>query len=859
MKRTTGIEEAEDPQSESDIPWPGTFVEVRRGLNVTTGIIVGNALIENRTYAITLTLTGDVISHNVSDIFFEIPRMVSRDLALRAGIHTEPNTRTEANARVGILKQLRDIERQVVNALVTIGSYNVDVYPLVTARDPEEWSSVTLSQATKLITNQRNSSFPYLLATHRHLMKRTSEFVPHISLHRSMQTFGVRPQSHVKKLCAVRDMIHQSSPAVDRFAEKARRIIATNKQRMVESWNEPPTQTFATDVDYTAEDRLIADVLQHALRRMREVSIDPYSLVVTTVLKKIDAAIPHVDLNILHRILVDLGHLAPWDDLVSRRQELALDQRADEESSKVIAQNNVMKRNLAKTASAQSDTPLGPEDFYPRDLAEHIRHDFGDLPVYVVDDAGAEELDDGLSIEPIPSQPGAVWIHVHIADPTSIIPPTHVFAQQARQMGFSAYFTHRTWPMLPTSLVHTKLSLGASSKLGEPEPVLTFSFKLDPTGNLAGYKVRAGLVRNITTLDYDSMDKLLGLTKEGLINRPFDRHNSVPAVHAPTLDSKHLENLRIMTDSISRHRLRNMETSGSFTSALAKAKTSISPKPLVGTSLHNPHPFHFRGFPHLTYEVASQDIYCSGARMVVSECMKLACRVASRWTLDNGVPMLRRASRAPICLGDPHAVEKLLEIRDADGFVDFYAVRSANLFVPPVEHTLEPAMHWSMGIPTGEGYIRVTSPLRRYNDLVAHWQIKDALLHPGSNSPLFSRAWLTEYAPEISDKERMTKKAENHHFEYWSHVYLKRFMEDPHPTKDRHNPLVPLTAMVSGTRPSDSPFVDSAMGCHIPSLGIFASLSIPAGVQLTVGSPVNVDITQIQTGLRPRVYVNLKQ
>jgi len=110
--------------------------------------------------------------------------------------------------------------------------------------------------------------------------------------------------------------------------------------------------------------------------------------------------------------------------MISHRRELNLDLMPDEESQHVKDQNALVKKSLSLWSSSRSrvkvNAPLGSEYFYPCDPAEHLRHDFGNFPVSVVDDAGAEELDDGLSIEPVPNEPSSAWIHVHIVDPTSV-------------------------------------------------------------------------------------------------------------------------------------------------------------------------------------------------------------------------------------------------------------------------------------------------------------------------------------------------------------------------------------------------------------------------------------------------------
>ncbi|KAL4064367.1 mitochondrial exoribonuclease [Scleroderma citrinum] len=779
--------------------------------------------------------------------------MVPYSLTQRAGVGAMPSNRTETGARVEILKQLRDFEHAVANSYGGIQARNIPLYDLVKSKHPEEWSTVTVPQAAKLVIPQRRDNIAALFAIHKYLMKHVEEFVPQIVSHRSIQTFDVRPQSHLDKLRAVKDMIHYANPAIEAFATKARRIMAENRKQSIESWDEPPTQEVVRDIVYTAEDRLIIEVLHHALRRCGNYTADPYALIITTILKKLEVPADMMDTVALREALVDLGHLAPWEDLVSRRKELNLDQRRDEDSPEVVAQNLIVERHLTRTTVASSTQPLGPEDFYHRDPIEHLRHDFGEMPVYVVDNPDAEELDDGLSVEEVPSEPGSAWIHVHIADPTSLLPPSHVFSQQAYQMGMTCYFTHRTWPMLPKSLVESKLSLGTSFKSREPEPVLTFSFKVDAVGNMVDYDVRAGLILNVKMIDYDSMDYLLGTESPFRPSRPFDLDYQLNYC-TKTLESEHVQNLRLLSDTVLRHRQRNLKFSDAFIAVLPYARTFIPSKPLYSTPLYSLDPHYFRGFPRIKYEVLSQKIQEVGSRMTVAECMKAACRVASRWFLDRDVPMLRRTSKPPVPVGDPRALSEVLEARDPDGFVDFYLTQRANLHIPPVEHTLQPQMHWSMGVPDGEGYVRVTSPLRRYNDLVAHWQIKDALLRPGAR-PLFSKEWLIEYAPQIKAKERIFKEAERTHYDYWTALYLKRFIENPHATMARQDPLMSLTANVVATGFTEQRSNTVQTPCHIPSIGLKAMLALPSAAVLRAGECFDVRIAEISVGLRPKLLV----
>jgi len=75
--------------------------------------------------------------------------------------------------------------------------------------------------------------------------------------------------------------------------------------------------------------------------------------------------------------------------------------------------------------------------------------------------------------------------------------------------------------MLPPSITHGLLSLASLSQEGKLEHIFTFSFKVDGEGNIADYDVKAGLIRHVTRVDYDSVDELLR-TGSIQLSRPFE-------------------------------------------------------------------------------------------------------------------------------------------------------------------------------------------------------------------------------------------------------------------------------------------------------------------------------------------------
>jgi hypothetical protein len=848
----------EDASSASNIE-VGSLVEIRKGSTYAHGIVLGHSYVNGRMWHLSLISSGELVQHVESDVYIEVPRMADRDLALRGGTGVTPADRIETNARVEILKYLREAEKEINKASMIIGRKNTALYPHVRAKHPDEWASVSLSEAAKLVCDYRPESWSTLVATHKYIMGRPIEFVPHMQSQRLALTYDVRPENHVVKLQRVVDMVRKRSPELEAFIEKARGLILSAREKASESWDEPPSRVVVKDVTLSPDDRTILDVLHLALRRTRNTGVDPFSGVVTSILKRIGLhAHKIVDDVCLRQFLIEMGEMAPWEDIVTQRKELNLDLTPDEESRRVRDQDALVKRGLSslRPSRAKAKQPLGPEDFYDRDPVEHLRHDFGSLPVYVIDDVSAEELDDGLSVEPVLHEPGSAWIHVHIADPTAVLPPTHVISEAARRMSSSAYFIHRTWPMLPPSLTHNRLSLCSHSRKGEPEPVLTFSFKLDAEGSIVDYDVKAGLIRNVKRVDYDSVDRLLG--NEGVqFEYPFGAPQTPGVSHVPVLETKDVENMRLIDNLTRRFRQRNRQTLNPFVFSAPIATLVAAAKPIHGApTTPTWNPSYYRGFPDLTYQVYSQKTMERGSRLFVAECMKTASRVASRWFAAKGVPMLRRSARPPIALEDNGDIERLVARMDEDGFVEHTEFLQSKLHVPSVEYVLEPGIHWSMGIPEGEGYVRVTSPLRRYNDLVAHWQIKDALLRPKASTRLFTPGWLTTYATEVRAYEKLWKHSDQSHRMQWTLMYIKRFIEHPNPPSDRIDPLQSLSAYI--TEPGRMrDLLTNQFPCHIPSLGLPATIVTPRTTNIPVGQYVNVRVKDIQIGLKALCILEL--
>ncbi|KAG5646952.1 hypothetical protein DXG03_001675 [Asterophora parasitica] len=833
----------------------GTFVETRRNTIITHGVVLGSMLKARRRRVVILTATGEIWDPVREDIVFNIPDFVSVDLVERCGKRRFTTDRSQINARVEVLKHIRQMDRNIETTYTSVFQKNSKAYEAVRSPDPLKWSETSVTQVAELISP--NPTTLTLLATHKFLMQNALCFVASEG-YATTQTFRVRPKSHVDNIRRIQDWSRLRESPIRPFAAKARKIITSSQKTHIASWEEAPSIHPGAH-DWTDTDREILIFLQRSLRRTRSTQMDPYSLGQSFILKQVQLVQARIDDAEVQNILVDLGVLAPWQDLFALEPSLDLDTEPEATSSRTKAREAVAARGFASRASSTHKGPLGPDDFHPSDPLDSVRHDFGDMPVFVIDEGTAEELDDGVSIERIPSEPGSFWAHIHIADPASIIPPTHMLAKEASIRGVSAYFLHRSWPLFPRSLMKDPqlgLSLGAREE-GLPTPVLTFSVKVDPQGQLADSTVRAGLIRKIHIVTYDEVDIAMGAPN---IPRwyPYGRIRPPKSPLPVTLTKsqiKDLQDLHTVAGQIVLKRQRDGVVH--LGRATVEFHTVIRPPKDISGPVFEP--TTFRGFPALEHSLAQSQDTDSGSRGMVSEMAKLASRAASRFLLEKGVPMIRRWSdpRGFLTYGD---AQELLDLRTPNNYVPYEVGMAKVEALPVAEYTLEPKAHFSLAIPDGEGYCRATSPLRRYIDLVAHWQLHHALL--GSAAPTTSAPFdadqLSKLAVNTHVSERSLQSVERGHMRYWQLMLLKRWAEGTAMGIERHNdPLQNLEAVAIGLPALNSATSKFHVEAYIPLLGLPTSIENLEAWEfdLPLGTKLPVKVQSCQLGVRPQLLV----
>jgi exoribonuclease-2 len=306
---------------------------------------------------------------------------------------------------------------------------------------------------------------------------------------------------------------------------------------------------------------------------------------------------------------------------------------------------------------------------------------------------------------------GREQIWIHIADPTRLVQPEDELDQEARRRSTSLYLPTGMISMFPAELATGPMSLVQ----GQVCPAMSFGVILEENGDIADYTIAASWVKPTYRLTYDDVDEMLEL---GVTAEP--------------------EIAQLAHWGQKRKQWR--QSQGSISISLPEAVIKVTPEEEVEIELLNDSP----------------------ARELVAEMMILTGEVAGRFALEKGIPLPFRSQPQPELPTD----EELLQL--PAGPVRYCAIRGC---MPRSEMSTTPARHAGLGL---EVYTQVTSPIRRYVDLLSHFQIKAYLR--GESCP-FSTEEVQEMAYSAAAAAYEATLVERQTRRYWALEFLRRHGE----------------------------------------------------------------------------------
>jgi hypothetical protein len=682
---------------------------------------------------------------------------------------------------------------------------------------------MTLSQIAKTLLARNDPTWvpsaSALLAVRKALNHNEFRFRSDVRSHRLTNVFAIRPKSDVQNVETVHEWIREyreylavsisDSKDAQRnrtkgacyiadFLNKARRLIARSRKfrdpnygsvgpsstrlpannessNLQVTWGEPFTSTDKQIINF-----LQAWVLTGQFTAMAGLHAACASLISATECYSADiykaTGIEDRSLGSMKAatgllFLQEIGVLSPHENRAIYDEQLMLPTVR-------------LSRNLELLNTKAELTRRNP-DF--RDSMADLRRDWGSTTVFCIDDAGALEIDDGVSIERISGFENEFWVHVHVANPTAFFDKTHTLSGLAAHMTETVYTPERSFPMLPSWATQGYFSLDRN------RPVITFSSRIDGTGTVLETKIQHGIIRDVISITPSEVTTLLGdsrpvksQTRRLIVGGEVAQAKERPL---PSVSPKQLQDMRDLftaAKALWEHR----KAAGGVRYGTGSANVRVFESANKAGLTWNPPSLErarlIQGDPiiELTNVIPEGFMELTiGPKNIVEEMMMLAGSTAASWCTERQIPVMYRGTIEPPNSGElpPEELRKLVQSQfEQHGNISLdLTMRYTKSLGRAIAHS-SPLPHKIIGVP---GYVKVTSPLRRFSDMIAHWQIEAAIRYEArsgkkfdatqtftsSRSVLpFSQRQMQESIVTLSPRERIIATTKRDSTQFWS-------------------------------------------------------------------------------------------
>lgn len=302
---------------------------------------------------------------------------------------------------------------------------------------------------------------------------------------------------------------------------------------------------------------------------------------------------------------------------------------------------------------------------------------------------------------------GRERLWVHIADPTRWLMPEDDLDLEARRRGSTVYLPTGMVPMFPELLATGPMSLVQ----GRECFALSFGVILNSDGGVEDFSIHASTIKPTYRLTYEDVDEMLDLGVE-----------AEPEIEAISKWAKKRKDWRYRQGAISIN----------MPEAIIKVKDD---------------------------EINIDLLEDSNSRQLVAEMMILAGEVAARYGQVHNIPLPFRGQPQP----ELPPEQELIQL--PAGFVRACAMRRC---MPKSEMSTTPARHAGLGLSS---YTQATSPIRRYTDLLTHFQLK---AHLRGEQPPFTAIQLQEVMISVTSVTQEVTMVERQTNRYWALEYLRR-------------------------------------------------------------------------------------
>ena len=353
-------------------------------------------------------------------------------------------------------------------------------------------------------------------------------------------------------------------------------------------------------------------------------------------------------------------------------------------------------------------------------LADPARRDLTGVPTVTIDDAVTKDRDDAVSLEVTEAAPGGpddrYLIGIHITDVGALVPTGGAIDREASQRMATLYVPDGVVPMLP----HAFALRVASLDTGQKRATLSLLVQISGSGDILSWEVSPSVIQVNAALTYDE-------AKRAIQDETSPWHETL----------SHLFRLaQALRDS--------REAAGAVNLDPPEMDIDVNPSGEVEVTVRQ------RSSP---------------ARVLVSELMILCNSLLADFCRRRGLPAAYRSQRAPQEASTTAETGGQTPSSEAEAvLLRFQTMRR----LQAGELDIIPAPHSSLGVPA---YIQVTSPLRRYPDLIMQRQIGHFL---SSGKPQYEAEQVESLVQRAEVELRETARLEEQRNRYWFLKHLKQ-------------------------------------------------------------------------------------
>ena len=495
-----------------------------------------------------------------------------------------------------------------------------------------------------------------------------------------------------------------------------------------------------------------------------------------------------LDIPMGYRFLQEVGVFTPWESKVAFNTRLALPGlNFDPQTESLLA-----------SASERA------EGFEIHDTMSDLRQDWGNLEVFCIDDASTREVDDGISLEPVAGDRSCYWIHVHTANPSACLDPEDAMAKYAEHITQSIYFPDKVYSMFSPKVARKHFSLQPN------RPVLTFSAKLSIEGDIIETRITPSRIHNVVFVSPQVTSNLLSPGAKGLPMVSYTvGHNPAPTYEhhgqklRSSLTAEQIETLQTLSHLGKARRKKCVDSvvEEPYVKILRNIRNRPTldrwPRPSVYYSQVE---FPWRrvlrkieGDPTIQIQtrIFQPSILSEGevaeeagqGPRLVHDMMVLAGEIGATWCAARNIPLIFQGTKKVDWNSTPDVIRRWQEacLPGQKGEALYLAADEYSRVGRKGAYSASAIKHEVLGTTA---YAKVTSPIRRFTDMIAHWQIQAALrLEAQLGRPLtemdfptlpFSKSRLESLGQYIKNRDSILMASQASSILHWCNLLVMR-------------------------------------------------------------------------------------